>query len=180
MDAEGGRVVHRERRARKLAVVVALQNVMVIGCLLITLYVYWGVQTEPSEDIVHIKFDVISGNTGNVTLNFNSTQSKERMGMSGNKIDVKCTGPYILYMDVCYSNTGEVDTGILQLQVEGSTTPATSFPLQTSGEDCRGLHSIVFLRAGDKASVHWYASAYIKIKSASLGLSYLLGSQCYF
>ena len=48
-DAEGGRVVHRDRRAGKLAVVVAVQNVLVAACLLVTLYVYWNVQKQVSE-----------------------------------------------------------------------------------------------------------------------------------
>ena len=39
MDAEGGRVIHRGKRARKLAVVAA-QNLLVVCCLLATLYVY--------------------------------------------------------------------------------------------------------------------------------------------
>ncbi|KAK2835795.1 hypothetical protein Q5P01_016279 [Channa striata] len=181
MDADGGRVLHREKRARKLAVVVAVQNVLVVGCLLVTLYVYWGGQTEPPEDTVHIHFNVISGYTGNVTLNFNNPQSKHKMDVNGNKINIKCTGPYILYMEVCYGNSANRNnTGILQLQVEGSTTPAPSFTLQTSREDCRGLHSIVYLRAEDKASVHCFSDEFFKIKNATLGLSYLLGRHCFF
>lgn len=43
MDAEEGRVVHRMRHPNKLAVVVAVQNVLVAACLLATLYVYWDV-----------------------------------------------------------------------------------------------------------------------------------------
>lgn len=47
MDAERGRVVRRsERRAGKLAVVVAVQSALVAACLLVTLYVYWLVQGQ--------------------------------------------------------------------------------------------------------------------------------------
>lgn len=49
MDVERGRVVHRERRARKLAVVVAVQNMLVAACLLVTLYVYWDVQKQKQK-----------------------------------------------------------------------------------------------------------------------------------
>lgn len=49
MDVEGGRVVHREKRARKLAVVVAVQNMLVAACLLVTLYVYWDVQEQKQK-----------------------------------------------------------------------------------------------------------------------------------
>ncbi len=52
MDADGGRGVrgvHRDRRTRKLAAVVAVQNVLVAACLLVTLYVYWDVQRRVSK-----------------------------------------------------------------------------------------------------------------------------------
>ena len=40
MDAEGGRVHLLERRAKRLVVIVALQNLLVAACLLLTLYAY--------------------------------------------------------------------------------------------------------------------------------------------
>ena len=50
MDAEGGRVVHRSRRAAgKLAVVVAVQNLLVVACLLATYYVYQDFQSLVSK-----------------------------------------------------------------------------------------------------------------------------------
>ncbi len=51
MDAEGGLVVHRDRRSRKLAVVVALQNLLVVSCLLTTFYVYWNTEKQPVSDL---------------------------------------------------------------------------------------------------------------------------------
>lgn len=64
MDAEGGRVVHRERRARKLAVVVAVQNVLVAACLLVTLYVFWGVQVSRLTEETRRLFAASSGQSG--------------------------------------------------------------------------------------------------------------------
>lgn len=49
MNADGGRVVHRRKCARKLAVVVVLQNLLVASCLLVTLYVYWNVEKPVSK-----------------------------------------------------------------------------------------------------------------------------------
>lgn len=40
MDAEGGRVIHRRKRTGTLAVVVAVQNVVVAACLIATLFLY--------------------------------------------------------------------------------------------------------------------------------------------
>ncbi|CAK6974876.1 uncharacterized protein LOC113151989 [Scomber scombrus] len=119
MDAEGGRVVYRDRRAGKIAVVVAVQNILVAACLLVTLYVYWGAEkpTFDSGDDVHIQFDAIGDKLGNVTLEFNTISSSYMMSLADKKIFINCTGPYILYMDVCYKSIGEqVATGILELQ----------------------------------------------------------------
>lgn len=49
MDAEGGRVVQRNKRAGKLALVVVVQNMLVAACLLVTLYVYWDVRKRVSK-----------------------------------------------------------------------------------------------------------------------------------
>lgn len=46
MDADGGRVLRRGRRTSKLAVVVAVQNVLVTACLAVTLYVCWDAQVS--------------------------------------------------------------------------------------------------------------------------------------
>lgn len=42
MDAEGGQIIHRDTRSRRLAVVVVVQNVLVAACLAITAYVFWN------------------------------------------------------------------------------------------------------------------------------------------
>ncbi|XP_056234562.1 uncharacterized protein LOC130170890 [Seriola aureovittata] len=186
MDAEGGRVVHREWRARKLAVVVAVQNVLVAACLFITLYVYWGVQDQEraSGDNVHIQFDAIATISGNATLQFKHTKSMNMMSVAGEKKDkiyVNCTGPYVLYIHLCYTSLGgEKTTGMLQLQVVRDKTPVSSFTLQTSEEVCEGLNSIAYLKAKDQASLHLYAKEEFKILEVSVGLTYLLGRQCDF
>lgn len=60
MDADGGRGVHRDRRTRKLAVVVAVQNVLVAVCLLVTLYVYWDVKGRVSKLWVTVQTAALS------------------------------------------------------------------------------------------------------------------------
>lgn len=94
-------------------------------------------------------------------------------------IHINCTGPYILYVDVCYLSMHEPESrGYLQLQVMGQTTPASSFTLNaTSQKVCRGLHSIVYLRAKEQASLYLTVTGGFKVKTLSVGLSYLLG-QC--
>lgn len=61
MDADGGRVVHREKRARKLAVVVALQNLLVAACLLVTLYVYWNVCRDVHGPVSKLRGELMRG-----------------------------------------------------------------------------------------------------------------------
>lgn len=48
MDAEGGRVIHQRRRTGKLAVVVAVQNVVVAACLVAALFLYLDFQKDVS------------------------------------------------------------------------------------------------------------------------------------
>lgn len=116
---------------------------------------------------------------GNATLHFDHITTSNEMSKVDNKIYVNCTGPYILYMDVCYRSLNkETITGILQLEVVGRTTPVISFNLTTSGEDCTVLHSILYLRVKEQASLHIYAKESFKIKNATLGLNYLLGARC--
>ncbi|KAG7514291.1 hypothetical protein JOB18_029891 [Solea senegalensis] len=194
MDAEGGGDhVHRERRvsARMLAVVLALQNALVAACLLVTLYVFWIVQNQEPMKNVHIQFGTISGVLRNETLQFGLVDSKNTMSRAdGNAgmIIINCTGPYVLYIDLCYKSLdlekGHLNTtGTLQLQVKGSGTPRSSFRLQASHvKVCRGLHSIAFLRAKEQASLHLYSDRSFVMSELTVGLSYLLGTeaQCYF
>lgn len=51
MDADGGRVVRRQGRVGKLAVVVAVQNVLVAVCLLVTLYVYFKFHADKVSEL---------------------------------------------------------------------------------------------------------------------------------
>lgn len=94
-------------------------------------------------------------------------------------IYVNCTGPYILYIDVCYKSLSDEETrGMLQLQVVGSTTPVSSLALNASHEVCRGLHSIAYLRAREQASLYFHCTDGFKIKNVTVNLSYLLGGRC--
>ncbi|CAB1452747.1 unnamed protein product [Pleuronectes platessa] len=177
-----------ESHVRRLSVVVAVQNVLVVASLLVTVCVYWRAEEQQrvSGDNVHIQFDPISRLQGNRTLQFDRTRSKHMMSLvdeQNQRILVNCTGPYVLYVDVCYQNLNLGNsTGFLQLLVEGSNTPVSSFTLQASREVCRGLHCIVFLRAKERASLHLLADEGFQIKNATVGLNYLLGTetQCYF
>ncbi|XP_051803196.1 uncharacterized protein LOC127533643 [Acanthochromis polyacanthus] len=189
VDAEGGRVVHRPRRAGgRLAMVVAVQNVLVVVCVLVTVYVYWDAQSKTSsEGIVHIQFATITVPLGSSTLLFSYTDSRNSIdfGEDTDKFTIRCTGPYILHMDICYTSYKKDEKmrsqtpWNLQLQVEGSKTPAGTVELQPSDEVCRGLHSIVFLRAKEVASLHLLNSTtFFNIKNVTVGLSSLLGNRC--
>lgn len=106
------------------------------------------------------------------------------MGLANKNNDsiyVNCTGPYVLYMDVCYKSLHEKEAkGILELQVVGSETPVSSVTLNASQEVCRGLSSIAYLRAKEEASLHLYFTDGFKVKNVTVGLSYLLGTRCEF
>ncbi|KAM7388510.1 hypothetical protein PAMP_024680 [Pampus punctatissimus] len=187
MDAEGGRVVHRNRRAGKLAVVVAVQNLLVVACLVLTLCVHWDVNKRSnsddssSEDDVHIKFDPIPDVVENGPLEFENISSSKMMGLADKKktkIYVRCTGPYILYMDVCHkSMDNQVANGTLELQVVGRET-LIRFQLHEAHEVCRGLHSIVYLRAKEEATLSLNTTVGFKIKNVTVGLNYVLGKRC--
>lgn len=98
------------------------------------------------------------------------------------KISVSCTGPYVLYMYLCYKSLQEHQEtrGSLQLQVAGKETPLSSFNLTVLHEVCNGYHSIAYLVEGEKASLHLYREGMFKVKNVTVGLRYLLGSQCVY
>lgn len=107
------------------------------------------------------------------------------MNLTGEKdtISISCTGPYVLYMDACYmSMLPKLESrGYLQLRLVGQKTPASSFTLNATSEKvCRGLHSTVYLRATEQASLHLTVTGSFKVKTVSVALSYLLGGQCDF
>lgn len=102
------------------------------------------------------------------------------MGLVNKKIYINCTGPYILYMDVCYMSLSDVEAeGTLQVKVEGKD-PLVNFTLHALNEVCRGLQSIVYFRVKDEAYLDLYSSNTFKIKNMTMGLSYLLGRRCDF
>ncbi|XP_074492072.1 uncharacterized protein LOC141768066 [Sebastes fasciatus] len=191
-DADGGGrvLVHRERRTRWLAVVVAVQNVLVTLSLVVTLYVYLDVKSltaraeKTSEDNVHIRFHTISDISGNRTLQFSEVHSNNTMGLANENKDqiyVRCNGPYVLYMYLCYqAGLGEKASGILQLRVVGDETPVISIPLNASHDVCRGLQCTAYLRVKEMVSLHLYSSEGFKINNATVALSYMLGSRCDF
>ncbi|XP_078141794.1 uncharacterized protein LOC144539735 [Centroberyx gerrardi] len=180
MDGE-----QRDRRAWSLAVVVTVQSVLVAACLAVTLHVYWGVQqrqdlnsTENNE--IYIRFEVVSAVRANQTLEFGD-YTGNNVSLSNNsksKIYIGCTGPYILHMYVCCTSNdvkGANGTLVLLL-VGGGGTPLSSFSLQQNV--CRGLHSTVYLKAKEEASLYFSSPDNLKIKNVTLGLSYLLGRKC--
>lgn len=98
------------------------------------------------------------------------------MKLLNKMIHVECTGPYVWYIHGCEIDNKKKLLGILQLRVQGRETPVSSFMLNST-DDCRGLHSFTFLKAGDLASVHLHSEK-IQIKGMSMGLTYLLGNKC--
>ncbi|KAK1896401.1 Movement protein TGB2 [Dissostichus eleginoides] len=185
MEADGGRALHRYKRTRYLAVIV-VQNVLVTACLVVTLYLFWGVQNqEASEDNVHIQFNPKTVRSGNRTVQFGKVKSSNMMSLAdgkNDKIHIECTGPYVLYMEVCYKSMDGTETGgVMELQVLGRDTPrVSSFSLHASHEVsvCKGLHSTAYLSNKEEASLHLYPMEGFRFESMTVGLSYLLGSRC--
>ncbi|KAF3835045.1 hypothetical protein F7725_027603 [Dissostichus mawsoni] len=185
----------------------AHENVLVTACLVVTLYLFWGVQNqEASEDNVHIQFNpktakrdltffsfsIIpfsishpSVSSGNRTVQFGKVKSSNMMNLTdgkNDKIHIQCTGPYVLYMEVCYKSMDGTETGgVMELQVLGRDTPrVSSFSLHASHEVsvCKGLHSTAYLSNKEEASLHLYPTEGFRFESMTVGLSYLLGSRC--
>lgn len=101
-------------------------------------------------------------------------------GDNNDTVHISCTGPYILDVELCYKRLDpgtEERSGVLQLQVEGRGSPASTFHLRASKEVCRGLHNVTYLWAKDRVTLRLYTDE-LKITQATVGLSYLLGSQC--
>ncbi|RVE73988.1 hypothetical protein OJAV_G00036760 [Oryzias javanicus] len=182
-DPEGGRSIHRSRRTSKLAVVVVLQNLLVAACLLTTFYLYYFREVpEESEKAVYIQFEGVTVLHRNGTVKFGDIHGYHMVKLEDkDKIHIKCAGPYIWHMDVCYESmpqeaTGATGaTGILQLEVKRSETPASSFTLNaTTHPLCRGLQSVVYLREKEEASVRLWCSGPFRIINMTMGLHYLL------
>jgi len=95
-------------------------------------------------------------------------------------IYIKCTGPYIWHMEVCYETrqSADTDAGTLELQVKGSKAPFSSIKLNATHLVCRGLHSTAYLRANEQASLHLSSKDELVIRNITMGLSYLLGKKC--
>lgn len=103
------------------------------------------------------------------------------MNLKNDRIEIRCTGPYVLYMDVCYKSLRDHETrGYLQLQVSGQKIPGSSITLTATDDVCTGLLRTVYLRANEQASLYLYVTDGFKVKTLSVGLRYLLGSQCDF
>lgn len=114
----------------------------------------------------------------NKTLEFDIYSNNKVDLIGKDKISIKCTGPYVLYMYACYRSLYRTNvTGMLQLQVVESV-PIASVMMNTSAEDCSGLHSIAYLKAKNQASLRLYAPEGFKLKNVTVGLSYLLGTRC--
>lgn len=119
----------------------------------------------------------------NGTLTFDAIRSSHQMNLTGknDRIEIRCTGPYVLYMNVCYKSLRDHETrGYLQLQVNGQKIPESSITLTATDDICTGLVRTVYLRANEQASLYLYVTDGFKVKTLSVGLSYLLGSLCNF
>ena len=99
------------------------------------------------------------------------------------EIQVGCIGPYMLYIDVsCEGLDGKAGNGTLELRM--GRRELASFSLQATEENCREsllLHQTVYLRNGEKATLHFTSKGKEKnlvVKKLTLGLHYMLGMQC--
>ncbi|KAL3047508.1 hypothetical protein OYC64_021665 [Pagothenia borchgrevinki] len=184
MQADRGRALHRDKHTRYLAVIV-VQNVLVTACLVVTLYLFWVVQNQEAsivQDNVHIQFYPIAVSSGNRTVQFGQVKSNNMMRLADGKNDaiyIKCTGPYVLYMKVCYKSMDGPETGgVMELQVLGKAVSSFSLHVKHSEVVCTGLHSTAYLSEKDEASLHLYPTEGFRFESMTVGLSYLLGSRC--
>ncbi|KAM4574145.1 uncharacterized protein V3H82_008866 [Fundulus diaphanus] len=179
MDVEGDRAVRRRSRARNLAAVVAVQNLLVVACLLTTVYLYLESPTLP-EDNVYIQFNVLSGPKTNMFLEFESIRGQHKLQNDKGKVSISCTGPYVWHMQTCFE---DIDRGHVSgnLTLEVNNTPVSSVTMNaTKNMVCRGLHSIVYLGAGDVARFHLFSQSPkgFRMVNVSMGLNYLLGNNC--
>ncbi|KAM8875871.1 uncharacterized protein AB9W97_016426 [Spinachia spinachia] len=178
MEADGG-------RTRQLVLVSAVLSALVTTCLLVALYVCWDVQgrtQREEQDNVHIRLNPVSDFSGNVSVRFGGVYSSHMMSLvpeEKGQIQVKCTGPYVLYLYLCYKDRDQGGAlGTLELCVEGRVAPASSFALHAFGEVCRGLHSTAYLRDKERLRLRLTSSPGFKVKNVTVALSYLLGSRC--
>ena len=122
---------------------------------------------------------------GNTTLEFDGVQSKYLMSLDAKEKGVfyiNCTGPYILYMDLCYmSMEGKEASGTLRL-LDGKENPETLFTMNSSSEECKDtvLQKTVFIKEKGKARLQLVSRGRFKLKNLTVGLSSLLGRQCLF
>ncbi|CAN9500621.1 unnamed protein product [Ophioblennius macclurei] len=196
MDAEGARPVRPKRRINKLAVVVAVQNLLLVLCLLLTFFVYRGFQaskadfeTWTSQGGVHIRFSPSQPLSQNSTLVFKDIASQHLMDLTDKRdqISIKCTGFYVWHVKICHKSLQEVGRGALQeggrgtlqLRATGSETPISSFALgYESNPICRELNNIVYLKRNQLASVQLIVTRGFKIINMNMELSYLWWKQC--
>ncbi|CAL8254697.1 unnamed protein product [Merluccius merluccius] len=171
----------------RLAVAVAIPNLAVIACLAIGLYTYLtftsrDMEADENRDIF-IQFDSRGDININETLNF-TVQDRNKVDLvEGTKIYISCSGPYLLHMDVCFRGLDNKDgQGKLELLVAaaGQQASLASFPLEGKSKvNCKGLHTTVYLRSKEEATLHFSSEGNnLKIKNIMLGLHYQLGRQC--
>ncbi|XP_023195576.1 uncharacterized protein LOC111609735 [Xiphophorus maculatus] len=179
MDAEGGRAVRRSSRVGRLAIVVAVQNLLVVTCLLVTAYIYLESLALQPEDTVYIQFQAYSALRSNTHLELLTSSGNKLQNNNGN-VTIRCTGPYVWHMQGCYESMGNTAnvSGSLTLLVK-HTLPVSSFAMDATRDVvCRGLHSIVYLVAEDVARFRFSSQTGFRMVNVSMGLSYLLGNKC--
>ncbi|XP_030290207.1 uncharacterized protein LOC115591934 isoform X1 [Sparus aurata] len=133
---------------------------------------------------IHIRLLPIADIQGNQTLKFINSQSKYKMSLddkNDDEIIISCTGPYILYMDVCYLSMleGKEVNGTLWL-LDERKTPEILFSMSSSHEVCTALHKTVYFRKTGKASLQLISTTNFKIKTVTVGMSSQLGGQCLY
>ncbi|XP_054900695.1 uncharacterized protein LOC129369377 [Poeciliopsis prolifica] len=179
MDAEGGRAVRRSGRVGRLAVVVAVQNLLVVACLLVTVYLYLESLAVQPKDPVYIQFETHAALRSDTHLELKTDRENKLQNNNGN-VTISCTGPYVWHMRSCYEKMGNSSnvSGNLTLLVK-RTLPVSSFAMNATQERvCRGLQSIVYLVAEDVIRFRFSSEKGFRMLNVSMGLSYLLGNKC--
>ncbi|KAL1022516.1 hypothetical protein UPYG_G00028720 [Umbra pygmaea] len=168
----------RRRSSWRLAVVLFLQNALLVVCLSVSFYCLLR-QPEPvrQEEDIYIRFEPINDIQGNVSF---GQFDHNKINLSSNNIDIQisCNGTYMLYMEV-YSEGLEMEPGFGNFSLMVGKRELARIAVEAKEMGCKDSihHQIVDLRNGDNARLN-FMSTNFKVCKLTLGLHYLHGRQC--
>ncbi|KAJ7986583.1 hypothetical protein DPEC_G00341370 [Dallia pectoralis] len=184
---------HRRWRSWRLAVVLFIQNMLIVGCLSLTFYCFWTEQIRetaianqentPKNGMgeIYIHFDPITDIAEKV--NFMAFDANNmNLSSSKSEIQIFCNGTYMLYVEV-YSEglDGGPGDGTLALKVGDRELASFTVNVTVKDKGCKDSvhHQIVYLRNGENGVLYFTSNKNnLKVCKLTLGLHYLLGNHC--